>query len=130
MVIPVNRTQPKSLADWRARNPGKGLLFLPSKRDGKTLVYEKTHKGRVRVLGRKLQVRVAGRLAPSPNAAGAGRQVGKLKLRWILTRFVRMRPTLRLFESWQALAGERDKQWQTAADRMIRDLVRADPRDL
>lgn len=130
MFLPTRGTRPGDFQEWRRANPDKQLRFLPSKRgDGKTLVYELQHKARIRSLNRSQAAALGGRLAPAPTGTGTLRWQ-KLKLRWVLTTHVRMRPTLRLYESWEQLANERDKAWSQAADKMIADLRRADPRDL
>lgn len=115
MFIPV-KTVPGDFEDWRAANPGKDLLFLPSKRDDKTLVYEITL--------RKLRRRKGAGDLPGPPPMSV-----KLRLRWVLAKFVDMKPTLNLYGSWDALQSERDQLFRQAADKMVRDLVRADARD-
>ncbi|MBL8752267.1 MAG: hypothetical protein JNK15_03115 [Planctomycetes bacterium] len=122
MFVPTfkgNQHTPRDIRKWRAKNPSKRLLFLPSKRggDGKTpeLVYEaitKRRPGRVRADGTSRPGQV------------------KLKLRWVMRREVEMHPTLRLYDSWDDLRAERDAQFRTASDRMLQDLVRQDARDL
>jgi len=112
MFIPV-KTRPGSFAAWRAAHPSAKLLFLPSKRDDKRLVYEVTRR--------------RGRGRPRKDAPPAPE---KMRLRWILSKFVSMKPTLKLYESWDGMASTRDTLWRETADKMIADLNRADPRDL
>lgn len=113
MFVPV-RTRPGNFKKWRAQHPGAKLRFLPSKRDDKTLVYEATR-------------RRAGRGRPRKDAPPAAE---KLRLRWILTKQVAMKRTLRLYESWEGMQSVRDRLFKEAADKMQRDLERLDPRDL
>lgn len=117
MSVPV-KTRPGSPERWKQKYPGRKLISLPSKRrDGKLLVYEVT------------DVRARGR--PS-NRAGAVQKAPrkKLRLRWILTKFVSMKPTLHMYDTWDALAPARDAMWRRAADGMLRDLENPDARDL
>lgn len=115
MFVPV-KTRPGNFQKWRQQNPQKSLLFLPSKRGSdKQLVYEvvlKRRRGRVK----------ADFVGPAPVDV-------KLRLRWVLTRFVAMKPTLKLFDSWTALEGERNTLLAQTATKMLRDLERKDPRD-
>lgn len=99
MFVPV-RTRPGDFKLWRAKNPGKALLFLPSKRDDKTLVYEKVGKRRPR-----------------------------LRLRFLVAKGVTMKRTLRLYEAWDETEGLREAFWAQAATAMERDLNKRDPRD-
>lgn len=113
MLIPV-KTRPGSFGAWRAAHPRAKLLLLPSKRGGgNRLLYEATRRGS---RGRPRKD------APPP--------AERLRLRWILTRAVTMRPTLRLYESWDVLASQRDAHWREAADKMVRDAAKGDPRNL
>lgn len=113
MFVPV-KTRPGRFSKWRAQHSGARLLRLPSKtQHGTQLIYE--------VQGAR------GR--PGRPRKGEERQT-KLRLRWLLTRFVRMRPTLQLYDSWDAMSGLRDQLWRDVADKMQRDFDRADPRDL
>lgn len=114
MFIPV-KTRPGSFAKWRAAHPNAKLLLLPSKRGGgNRLIYE-------------AQRRRAGRGRPPKDAPPPAE---RLRLRWILTRSVTMRPTLKLYDSWDQLAAQRDAIWRDAASKMIRDAAKGDPRDL
>lgn len=113
MFVPV-KTRPGGFQQWRARHPSAALKFLPSKRDDKTLVYEVTRRR-----GQRGRPR-----------AGSPPPAQKLRLRWILTRQVQMKPTLRLYESWEHMTSVRDRLFKEAADKMLRDLERLDPRDL
>lgn len=113
MSVPV-KTRPSSPARWRAKYPNKDLLALPSKRDGKVLLYEKTKKRATR--GR-----------PRKGAAPDFKE--RLRLRFILTKTVDMKPTLRLYDTWEQLAAEREKAWGATADKMQADFAKNDPRD-
>ncbi len=113
MFVPV-KTRPGSFGKWRAAHPNARLIVLPSKRDDKRLIYE-VRRGR-RPRGRP--------------PAGTPPPADRLRLRWVLTRFVEMKPTLRLYESWDSLADQRDRLWKETADKMIRDAANPDLRDL
>lgn len=114
MYIPV-RTRPGNFGEWRRRYPNKTLLFLPSKKGGgNRLVYElQTKRGRGR---------------PAKNDPRA-RTTQRLKLRFVITRHVDMKPTLRLYDSWDGMRIDRDRLWSQAATKMERDLQRKNPRD-
>lgn len=117
MLLPTfktNQHQPGDFKKWREKNPTKTLLFLPSKRDNKQLIYEVVTK----------------RKRTPPGHVGPPLVDVKLKLRWLVAKFVDMKPTLRLYDSWEDLKSERDSLWRDAADKMFRDLQKADPRDL
>lgn len=107
------KTRPTTPARWRAKYPGKTLRALPSKRDGKVLLYEVQ------------QVKKRGRTKKGETPATTER----LRLRFLLTKFVDMKPTLKLYESWDGLSADRDAHWRTMADRMLRDFERGDARD-
>lgn len=131
MAIPI-KTRPGRIAAWRARNAGASLLFLPSKRGtGEVLVYEKQHRGRFRALSARTQSRLGiGRpLAPVRVQAPAGNWQ-KLRLRWVLTKKVDMKPTLRLYATWDANGNARAALWRKAADGLAKDLQTRDARDL
>jgi len=112
MAIPV-RTRPGSVKKWREQNPGKTLITLPSKRDNKLLLYERTI------------VRGRGR----PKKGEAPKTKERLRLRFLLTKHVGMKPTLQLYETWDEQVPFRDAAWKEAADKMQADLVKGDPRD-
>jgi hypothetical protein len=114
MFVPV-KTRPGAFGKWRAAHPGAKLLLLPSKRGAGTRLLYEVQRAR----------RGPGR--PKKDAPPAGE---RLRLRWILTRAVTMRPTLKLYESWDLLAGQRDALWRETADKMIRDAANPDPRDI
>lgn len=111
MAIPV-RTTEGSPSAWRANNPGKTLVARPSRRDGKILLYEVQQK------------RGRGR----PRAGAIPRE--RLRLRFLLTHAVDMKPTLKMYDTWDRLQQDRDELWGEAADKMLRDFERGDPRDL
>lgn len=131
MAVPV-KTRPGNIERWKAKNPGARLLFLPSKRGtGEVLVYEKQHRGRFRALSGRTQARLGlGRpLAPIRNQSPAGNWQ-RLRLRWVLTKTVNMRPTLELYATWGLMKAHRDALWADSATGMVRDLQKRDPRDL
>jgi hypothetical protein len=112
MSIPV-KTRPKSPAKWIARNPGKRLIYRPSKKvPGDGLLYEVT---KTRSRGRPKKGSVPAR--------------DKMRLRFLLKRFVEMDPTLHMYRTWDELSEDRSKLWAGAADRMIQQLQQGDPRD-
>lgn len=113
MSVPV-KTRPSSPARWKAKYPNKELLALPSKRDAKVLLYEK-QKSRAK------------RGRPKKGEAPAFKE--RLRLRFILTKTVDMQPTLRLYDTWEQLAAEREKAWGATADKMQTDFLKNDPRD-
>ncbi len=106
MAVPV-KTRPGSPKAWRERYPQKELVLRPG-RGGKLLLYEKRKVG-ARGRPRKDQ--------PAP-------QKERMQLRFILTRFVEMDPTLRMYDTWDQLAAYRAQQWQRATERIERDLAR------
>lgn len=118
MYIPV-KTRPGDFGDWRRANPNKQLLFLPSKRDNKTLVYE--------VIRRRVRRK---RDPATGKLVGEGGTRETLRLRFVVTKRVEMKPTLKLYDSWDAGASERDQLFTQAANRMQSDLLKRDPRDL
>jgi hypothetical protein len=115
MAIAV-KTRPKTPARWMEKYPTKKLILRPSKKDPAMLV-----------LYELLRVRGRGR----PRKDGKGNTVStRLRLRFLLTKFVDMKPTLKMYESWEQLQGARDTQWGETATRIQQDLDRGDPRDL
>lgn len=116
MAIPV-KTRPKTPEKWVRANPSKKLEFRPSKTNpGEGVLYEVTQR-RARGRGRPRKG------APLPALRA------KLRLRFLLKRFVQMDPTLNFYGSWDAMRSKRDQLWKGAADRMARQLQRGDPRD-
>lgn len=108
------KTRPSTPKRWREKYPNRQLKLLPSKRgDGKMLLYEVQRVGR---RGRPKK----GEPAPVTE---------RLKLRFILTKFVDMRPTLKLYDTWDSLAQARDKAWAQTADKMQLDFAKNDPRN-
>lgn len=104
LSIPV-ATRPGSLAAWRSKYPTKRLKVMPSKRDGKLLVYEvQTVRGRGR---------------PKKDGGDGAPAKTKLKLRFLLVKDLHMRPTLRMYETWDGLRAERDARWKQAADAIV-----------
>lgn len=109
MVVPY-RTRPGDIHRWKARNPGVKLTTLPSKRDNKLLVYEVQQRRRRGRLPR-------GWKGPAPTFP-------KLRLRFVLTKHVDMKPTLRMYSSWDGLQGERDTVFSQFVTRLAQDLQR------
>lgn len=106
MAIPV-KTRPGDVKKWQAANPDKRLEFRPSKKkDGTAVLYEVQRK------------RARGR--PKKGAAPTFNE--KLRLRFILTRFVDMKPTLRMYATWDGLDGYRTQQFSRMADAIVRDI--------
>lgn len=106
MAIPV-KTRPGNVQDWKRANPDKRLEFRPSKKHpGEGVLYEVMRK------------RKRGR----PKKGEAPTFTEKLRLRFILTRFVRMQPKLRMYESWERLAGYRQKAFSITADGIVGDI--------
>lgn len=124
MAVPY-KTRPGDIHEWKRRNPNAKLITMPSKKDGKKLVYETQHKARFRSFSKttlkKLGPRFGLRLAPAPQLAPVRFQ--KLRLRWVLTKHVDMKPTLKLFEAWEGLKGPRDKHWADTANRLAADIA-------
>ena len=114
MFVPV-RTRPGDFGRWREANPNAKLLLLKSKRGAGTRLLYEVQRAR----------RGPGR--PKKDAPPASE---RLRLRWILTRSVTMRPTLKLYETWDLLASQRDALWRETADKMIRDAANPDLRDV
>lgn len=114
LAIPI-KTRPNTPRRWLQKNPGKRLEFRPSKRnDGTGLLYEVT---KVRGRGRPRK----GQSLPALRE--------KLRLRFVLQRFIDMKPTLGMYATWDELAGERDQLFRNAAEKMQQQLQRGDPRD-
>lgn len=110
MAVPV-KTRPGNIHRWRERNPGAVLITLPSKRgDDKRLVYEVTLR------------RARGRLRKDWIGPAPVRE--KLRLRWVLTKTVDMKPTLKLYATWDNIQSAQDELWQRYADRMMEDIAR------
>jgi len=113
MAVPVG-TRPGNPEAWLKRYPNKRLLYSPSKKkDGTAVLYEVQRKGK------------RGR----PKKGATKEIVERLKLRFILTRFVEMDPTLNFYGMWDQLQSKRDGDWRGAASRMESQLQKGDPRD-
>lgn len=106
LAIPI-KTQPGSLRLWREQHPGAKLRILPSKRDNKLLVFE------------VLSVRPRGR--PRKDAPPVPKT--RLRLRWLLTREITLRPTLRMYETWDGLKARRDDFFAHYATRMAEQMA-------
>ena len=117
MAVSVASSRPKSPKAWQARYPGKKLVFRPSKKNpGEGLLFEATTK------------RQRGRGRPRKGAPIAALRE-QLKLRWVLKRFVDMKPTLNFYGMWGALQPKREQLWRGAAQRMEAQLQQGNPRD-
>lgn len=109
MSIPV-RTRPGSPRAWRAKNPGKELVLRRGKNNPNTLLlFERT--------------RSRGRGRPRKDGTTKTKTVERMRLRFLLRRDVDMKPTLRFYESWDAGAPDRDRQFRFAADRILKDIA-------
>lgn len=98
MAIPV-KTSPGSPEAWRARNPGKDLIAKWNKRKGQLRLME---------------------VEPATTPGGRTR----LRTRFLLTKFVDMKPTLKFYETWEAQDGERQRRWTDAVDKLFANLVK------
>lgn len=96
MALPL-RTRPGDPAAWRARYPDRKLVARPI-RGGKLLLFE------VKALGKRKRAAEERRYQWIP--------------RFLLTRRVDMRPTLRFYETWTELERERAAKWDEAVRRM------------
>lgn len=120
MAVPI-RTRPGSPKAWRAAT-GKDLVFRPSQRKpGTALLYEVDRKFRRprRQKGAKRTKRGAASFGPPPTVV-----VERLRLRFLLTKYVDMKPTLRMYEVWDSLDGDRAAQWEQTANRILEDWSR------
>lgn len=118
MAIPI-KTRPGSPEKWRAKNPGKTLVARPSRRTpGKILLYERIRTQR-RGRPSKNKAKVAGR-----RRRGGRATRDQLRLRFILTKFIEMDPTLHFYDSWDQQVADRDRLFSEAADKIVRDLAR------
>lgn len=107
MAVPI-KTRPKTPKAWLAANPDKRLVWRPSKtKPGTLVVYEVQRK------------RGRGR----PKKGEAPKIQEKLRLRFIWTRFVDMKPTLRMYESWDRLASYRADRFRFTADAIVQDIL-------
>lgn len=106
MAVPV-KTRPKTPKAWLAANPDKRLVWRPSKTNPGTLVVYEVQRKRGR--GR-------------PRKGEPPRVQERLRLRFIWTRFVDMKPTLRMYETWDQLASYRGDRFRFAADAIVRDI--------
>lgn len=112
MAVPV-KTRPGSPARWRAKYPDRRLRALPSKINNNVPLYEVS------------DVRARGRVKKGEQPVTRER----LRLRFILTKRVDMKPTLHLYDTWDVGYAERDKLWAAAASKMQSDWEKNDPRD-
>lgn len=121
MAIPI-KTRPKTPKKWLEANPGKKLEYRPSKKMGPHM----PGAGGEGVLYEVSKVRGRGR--PKKNGdLPALRE--KLRLRFVLKRFVEMDKTLHMYDTWDGLKSARDQLWRGAADKMHQQLQTGDPRD-
>lgn len=107
MAVPI-KTRPGSPGKWRERNPDKRLVLRPG-RGGTLLLYE---------------TKLVGRRGRPRKDAAAPRQTERLRLRFLLTRTVHMRPTLHMYDTWDQLTTYRAAAWKRAADRIEADLAK------
>lgn len=121
MAVPI-KTRPKTPKKWLLANPGKKLEYRPTKLNGPSL----PGLGGGGVLYEVTQVRGRGR--PKKNGDMPALRE-KLRLRFVLTRFVEMDETLHMYDTWDQLASARDQLWRGAADKMHQQLQAGDPRD-
>jgi hypothetical protein len=124
MAIPV-RTRPGSPKRWR-ESTGKDLVFRPSKKQaGTALLYEVERKFR-RPKRQKAGAggRTRRRKGPALQGPPPTVVVEKLRLRFLLTRFVDMKPTLKMYDTWESLESERASQWEDTANRILEDWAR------
>jgi len=96
MAIPI-RTRPGTPAAWRAANPGKVLIVLADP-------------------GRPNRLFLAERIRRKHH--------DHLRKRFLLVKSVKLKPTLRFYESWDALEQERAKNLAFCADRIQQDIAR------
>lgn len=115
MAIAV-KTRPSTPARWMAKYPDKKLVLRPSKKDRQMLLLYELSK-------------VRGRGRPRKDGRG-NTTAARLRLRFLLTKFVDMKPTLKMYETWQELEAARNAQWRETATRIQQDLERRDPRDV
>lgn len=109
LSIPI-RTRPATPKAWRAKNPGKDLIARAAKNNPNTvLLYEVT--------------RTRGRGRPRKDGTSSAKLVERWRLRFLLRRHIDMRPTLNFYETWQAGAAERDRQFRFVADRILKDMA-------
>lgn len=94
MAVPVDKSV-ESFREWRARNAGRSLI--PIRKGEKVLLFE-------RMAGRK------------------PRTIQDLRLRFVLTRTVRLPAGLRFLETWDDLRSLRDRHFSSACDRLVGSL--------
>jgi hypothetical protein len=109
----LNRFKTPTPREWRQINPGKRLVFMRARRGP-------VHGFLLEIPRAKRSRRL--RDGSIPDRATA-------RLRFILTRFVEMDPTLQFYATWEGTSSLRDKAWETSMGKMQRALDRADPRD-
>lgn len=114
MAIAI-KTRPKTPARWSARYPDKKLVVRPSKKSpNELLLYE--------------LIRVRGRGRPRKDGKG-NTTLERLRLRFLLTKFVDMKPTLKMYEAWEGLETQRNSEFAGIASNLEKDLAAGDPRD-
>lgn len=112
MAIAI-RTRPKSPKLWRARFPNKKLLTIKDPKNPNRMYLAE----RVRKLG----PRPEGQKARSPRKRRVMRD--KLLRRFLLVRRVDMKPTLNFYQSWDAQAGDRTREFASISTRILKDLA-------
>lgn len=107
MAVPI-KTRPKNPREWARRNPNKRLVARPSKKKpGELLLYEVQRKG--------------SRGRPKKGVPKVVQE--RLRLRFVLTRFVDMKPTLHMYSTWQRLDSQRRERFARAADGIVKDIA-------
>lgn len=114
MAIPLGRTKPDNIREWKAANRNRRLVFRPT-RSGNLMAFE-VNVGRARGRG--------------PTPIGPGKARVKWKPRFLLTNKVEMDPILKFYDTWDSLKGERASKFAFRTKRMLADFEKADARDL
>lgn len=107
------RTRPKSPKLWRARYPGKKLLTIRDKNNPNRMYLAE----RVRKLGKRPE----GQKARSKRKRRVVRDT--LVRRFLLVKRVDMKPTLNFYQSWDAQAGDRSREFANISTRILKDLA-------
>lgn len=102
------KTRPKKIDAWRKKYPDRQLVTIPSKGGQSLLVFEKK------------KVRARGR----PRKGEEKPTTERLQLRFVLRKFVEMEPTLKFYDSWDALQADRDSRFRDTANRLLKDIAR------
>lgn len=105
MAIPI-RTKPGTPKAWTQRNPTKRLVSRRVRGD-RVLLFERQKPKKQRV---------------DRDFVGPARLIEKWRLRFVLTKFVEMDPTLQFYQSWDARASSRDALWSRRLAKLERDI--------